>query len=200
MANVDIIKNAVAEGMKDLIRERTIDNISVTDICEKTGLNRRNFYRYFHDKYEVVEWIYYHDYILNTEHYEGWTFWDYFPHITEIIYSDRAYYANAFRYTGQNSFRDCVVRYLVRLIREDYLPCFPTEELYEFYIAHMAGMTFDRFVIWLSDENPMPPEAFAKEFQNWYYLSSLATCSVMEKEPGKREKAISFAADEPSRK
>ena len=55
MANIDIVKNAVAEGTKDLMRSKTIDNISVNEICEKTGLKRRNFYRYFRDKYEVVE-------------------------------------------------------------------------------------------------------------------------------------------------
>ena len=61
LANNDIIKEAVADGMRELMRHKTIDHISVTEICEECNLNRRTFYRYFQDKYEVVDWIYYHD-------------------------------------------------------------------------------------------------------------------------------------------
>ena len=192
MANIDIVKNAVAEGTKDLMRSKTIDQISVHEICEKTGLNRRNFYRYFRDKYEVLEWIYYHDYLLNTEHFEGWSFWDYMPHIAQVLYSDQAFYRNAFLYTGQNSFRACVIRYLTGLLRKDYRPEFASDELFDFYLEHECNMGFDLFVLWLSQEQPMPPEQFVQLFRDLYYRPSKVNCALLEREPQSREGFVPF--------
>lgn len=200
MANLDIIKNAVAEGTKDLMREKTIDRISVSEICGKTGLNRRNFYRYFRDKYEVVEWIYYHDYLLNTQHFEGWSIWDYMPHIAAVLYSDRAFYLNAFLYTGQNSFRTCVIRYLSNILRKDYREEFPTEELFDFYVEHECNMAFDLFVLWLSEEPPRPPEDFVRLFREMFHRTALVHCRLLEREPRKKEGPVPFFPDEPSRK
>ena len=200
MANQDIVKRAVAEGTKDLMRSRTIDLISVNAICEKTGLNRRTFYRYFRDKYEVVEWIYYHDYLLNTDHFEGWSLWDYIPHIAQVLYSDAVYYANALRYTGQNSFRTCVIRYLSKILRGDYRECFPSEALYDFYVAHECNMAFDLFVLWLSEETPMPPEEFVKLFRDLFHRTALTHCRLLAREPQKKENFVPYEPVEPSRK
>ncbi len=200
MANLDIIKNAVAEGTKDLMRSKTIDSISVYEICEKTGLNRRNFYRYFRDKYEVVEWIYYHDYLLNTEHFEGWSIWDYMPHIAQILYSDRAYYINAFLYTGQNSFRACVIRYLKGIFRPDYRPCFSSDAMYDFYVTHECNMAFDLFLQWLSADHPESPEEFVESFRDWYYQTSRVSCGLLERAPKKRENFLPYSPVEPTRK
>lgn len=200
MANIDIVKNAVAEGTKDLMRSKTIDNISVNEICEKTGLKRRNFYRYFRDKYEVVEWIYYHDYLLNTEHFEGWSLWDYMPHIADILCSDRAYYVNAFLYRGQNSFRSCCIRYLREILRRDYRECFSTEEQFDFYVEHVCNMAFDFFVIWLSGEPCLEPAAFVAQFREMFYKPSVVNCRLLERAPMKREGFIPFTPQEPSKK
>ena len=200
MANLDIVKNAVAEGTKDLMRSKTIDQISVNEICEKTGLNRRNFYRYFRDKYEVVEWIYYHDYLLNTEHFEGWSLWDYMPHIARVLYADQAYYRNAFLYTGQNSFRACVIRYLSGLLRGDYRSEFSSEELFNFYLEHECNMGFDLFVLWLSEEQPMPPEDFVQLFRDLYYRPSKRNVQLLERQPQGREGFVPYEPVEPSRK
>lgn len=200
MANLDIVKNAVAEGTKDLMRGKTIDNISVNEICQKTGLNRRTFYRYFRDKYEVVEWIYYHDYLLNTEHFEDWSIWDYMPHIARVLYEDRAYYANAFLYTGQNAFRTCVIRYLSGILRKDYREAFATEALYDFYVEHQCNMAFDLFVIWLTEEDPMPPEDFVRLFRDLFYRPSRVSGALLERAPRKREGFVPFVPVEPARK
>ena len=200
MANLDIVKNAVAESTKDLMRSKPIDQITVNDICKQTGLQRRNFYRYFRDKYEVIEWIYYHDYLLNTEHFEGWSLWDYMPHIANVLYSDRAYYINAFAYTGQNSFRDTVIRYLLEIFRPDYAACFPSEFWFNFYFEHTCNIAFDSFVIWLSSEPCMTPEEFVKHFRDLFYKPAVVSCALIEREPPGREKYVQFAVKEPAKK
>ena len=200
MANRDIVKNAVAEITKELMRSKTIDKISVTEICERAGLQHRNFYRYFHDKYEVVEWIYYHDYLLTAEHYEGWSMWDYLPRMAEIIYSDPQYYANAFRYTGQNSFRDCCFQYLKELLRQDYRGCYDSEEDFVFMAEHEVDLAFDNFVRWLSADPILPPDEFLKKHRKLYYETSRMHCALLEREPPSPVQSVPYEPEEPSRK
>ena len=61
MSDSIITKKALASGLKELIKKKSFDNIIVSDITEICGLNRQTFYYHFHDKYELVNWIYYNE-------------------------------------------------------------------------------------------------------------------------------------------
>ena len=200
MANPEIVKKAIAEGARELMRQQTVDEISVTEICEKVGLSRRNFYRYFQDKFEVVQWIYYHDSLMEVKHYADWTIWDHFPHITETLYSDRAFYRNAFKFKGQNSFRDYCIVYLKEFIAPDYREAFPDEAALDFFIDHVCNMTFDAFVIWLSAEPCMSPEAFADRFTTAFLKTAQVSAELLTRAPGKTSVPVAFDPEEPSKK
>lgn len=64
MSDSTITKRAIADSLKDLTRTKSFDKIGVIDITEKCGINRQTFYYHFSDKYELLKWIYYNDYIL----------------------------------------------------------------------------------------------------------------------------------------
>ena len=59
MAESNITKNALADALKSLMREKNFDKISVLDICEKCNMNRKSFYYHFRDKYDLLNWIFY---------------------------------------------------------------------------------------------------------------------------------------------
>lgn len=63
MANPEATKETLSESMKELMREKPFDRISVNDICENAALSRRNFYRHFTDKFDLLQWTYDHDYL-----------------------------------------------------------------------------------------------------------------------------------------
>ena len=50
MADSNITKNALAASLKNLMREKPFEKISVSDICEACGMNRKSFYYHFKDK------------------------------------------------------------------------------------------------------------------------------------------------------
>ncbi len=47
-----------AQAIKDLIKVVPLDKIAVTDIVTRSGMTRQTFYRYFKDKYDLVNWYF----------------------------------------------------------------------------------------------------------------------------------------------
>ena len=75
MAEQNMTKTALAEALKDLMRKKPFARISVSDICESCGLNRKSFYYHFRDKYDLLNWIFYVDIverIIALEEADAW--------------------------------------------------------------------------------------------------------------------------------
>lgn len=158
-----LAKRALGSSLKQLMKEKPFDKIRVDDICTDAGVSRRNFYRYFPDKYALLNWIYYMDFVMDNEHYQGWVIWDYFPGICTHLYSDRDFYSNAFKVDGQNSFRDFCYERLYPILHNDLHNVFSSEKEEEFYLRRIIYIFFDGFVDWLKSEPCMPPDEYAKK-------------------------------------
>ena len=63
MADSNITKRALALALKELIKTHPIEKISVGNICDVCGMNRKSFYYHFQDKYELINWIYYTEFL-----------------------------------------------------------------------------------------------------------------------------------------
>ena len=58
MAATDSTKKLLAQSLRELMRKRPLNRITVGDICQLCDMNRKSFYYHFHDKYELVNWIF----------------------------------------------------------------------------------------------------------------------------------------------
>jgi len=199
MPNALFTKNAIAEGTKELIRQGSIESITVTEICEKTGMNRRSFYRYFRDKFEVVDWIYYHDSLIDVSHYDGWSIFDYMPRIMESLYSDRRYYVNALKYKGQNSFREYCTQCLRKLIEPHYSDVFTEKGQLDFFTEHLCEMTYDACIAWLSSEPCMPPDEFTAYYGDFLIKSFSVSADLLLRTPKAGKQKITVRHAEPAR-
>lgn len=47
-----------AQSIKELMASQTLDKMTVTDIVKRSGMTRQTFYRYFQDKYDLVNWYF----------------------------------------------------------------------------------------------------------------------------------------------
>jgi probable dihydroxyacetone kinase regulator len=76
MAESILTKKAIVRSLKELANEKPFDKISIGDIAERCGINRQTFYYHFHDKFELLSWIYYNELFLPNM--EGLSFdnWD----------------------------------------------------------------------------------------------------------------------------
>ena len=59
MANSELTKRVLADGIKKVMETKAFDKITVTDITDSCGVSRNTFYYHFQDKYELVNWIFY---------------------------------------------------------------------------------------------------------------------------------------------
>ena len=50
------MKKQLADVLIELMKNMSLDKITVKDIVDKAGVSRQTFYYYFHDIYEVIEW------------------------------------------------------------------------------------------------------------------------------------------------
>lgn len=51
-------KTLLAESLKKLLRQKTLDKITVKEIAEDCGVNRQTFYYNFQDIYDLMDWIF----------------------------------------------------------------------------------------------------------------------------------------------
>ena len=58
MSKIDLrivkTKKLLRKSLVDLLKEKSFDNITITDICNKALINRSTFYSHFNDKYELL--------------------------------------------------------------------------------------------------------------------------------------------------
>ena len=54
----DGMKQQIAQKFTELLMEKPLEQITVKELAEALGISRQTFYYYFHDIYEIVEWIF----------------------------------------------------------------------------------------------------------------------------------------------
>ncbi len=54
---VQFTKEALARTLKDLMKEKKLDDITVKELVERCGVNRKTFYYHFHGIYDLLQWM-----------------------------------------------------------------------------------------------------------------------------------------------
>ena len=55
---MQITKKALADSLKKQMQITPLEKITVNNVVNECGLNRRTLYYYFHDIYDLLEWIF----------------------------------------------------------------------------------------------------------------------------------------------
>ena len=109
-------KNSLASSMKKLMTEKNFAKISITDICDGCGMNRKSFYYHFKDKYDLMNWIFYSDFILLMGTTKCESGWDLARSVCEMFYKDQKFYRSAFKTEGQNSLREYLLESMLPIV------------------------------------------------------------------------------------
>lgn len=104
MANRNITKEALADGLRKLMKEKPFAKITVKDITEYCEMSRNSFYYHFKDKYELVNWIFFSDLSKMAKPYKDpEKLANSFMNVCNCLYRNRDFYLACFQYAGQNS-------------------------------------------------------------------------------------------------
>ncbi|MDD6715832.1 MAG: TetR/AcrR family transcriptional regulator C-terminal domain-containing protein [Firmicutes bacterium] len=151
MADSNATKNALAASMKKLMRKKPFEKISVSDICEDCGINRKSFYYHFRDKYDLVNWIFYVGFIgeLDVNSYDSG--WDMYSDMCKYFYREKEFYNAALKIEGQNSFKDYLIETVSPLAEFFLKDILPHNEDDSFVVAFVTDALLTSLVRWLSD-------------------------------------------------
>ncbi|MEE1114124.1 MAG: TetR/AcrR family transcriptional regulator C-terminal domain-containing protein [Eubacterium sp.] len=164
MPDANITKKALATSMKKLMKDKAFDKISVIDICEGCGMNRKSFYYHFKDKYDLVNWIFYTEFITLASSKSFDSGWDLVKLVVELFYEDRDFYRSALEITGQNSFWD--------YFYESTIPIFSLfiGDLDEDAAKMNTHYISDAFLVimhrWLENDDGTTPEEMVAKMRN----------------------------------
>lgn len=122
-------KRALVASLKELMAEKPLDKITVTDLTEHCGVNRMTFYYHFKDIYDLVEWACVEEAtraLAGKKTYDTWQ--QGFIQIFHAVRENKVFVMNVYRCVS----REQVEKYLVPL----------TDQLIMGVIAERsAGMT-----------------------------------------------------------
>ena len=68
-------KWALANSLKNILQDKNLDKITVSDITDDCGVNRMTFYYHFQDIYDLIDWMLLHDadrILCGKKTYETW--------------------------------------------------------------------------------------------------------------------------------
>lgn len=166
MADSNITKNALAASLKNLMKEKPFEKISVSDICESCGMNRKSFYYHFKDKYDLVNWIFLVDFLgrmnLNSYH----TGWDAVEDICNHFYEDKEFYREALKIEGQNSFYDYVIESIRPLVTFYIQDIYKETEVQNFFVTFFCDAFLSAIMRWLSEGIQMSPGEFVGKLKH----------------------------------
>lgn len=105
-------KRALVASLKELMAEKPLDKITVTDLTEHCGVNRMTFYYHFKDIYDLVEWACVEEAtraLAGKKTYDTWQ--QGFLQIFEAVQENKPFIINVYRSVS----REQVELYLYKL-------------------------------------------------------------------------------------
>ena len=111
----DRTKIMFAEELETMLRSQPLEKIHIVDLCRRCGATPPTFYYHFHDKYELVAWIFLNDMAdICGDKEPGYTP-EVIASILERIESRRIFYSRAYQEHSQNSINRYVQDFNVQL-------------------------------------------------------------------------------------
>ncbi len=160
MPDSGITKKALAQAIKDLMAEVSFSKITVGDICDKCQMNRKSFYYHFRDKYDLVNWIYYTEFVETVHGNSYESGWDLFEDICRYLYNNRSFYVKALEISGQNSFRGYFSEVLEPIIMTYLEEDFPAGKDRSFFAEFFTDAFLISIEKWLSRDSSLPPKEY----------------------------------------
>jgi hypothetical protein len=104
-------KQIFMKSLSNLLGGRSLDDITIQDIITESGFSRQTFYRYFYDKYDLMNQVYSAEYerLLTNVSVDKW--YTVATKLMDSIFANRGFYIHALEVEGQGSMYQYLVEY-----------------------------------------------------------------------------------------
>ncbi len=113
------IKKHLTNAMYNLLKQNRIENITVSMVLKESNISRGTFYRYFRDKYDLMNSYYETNYDVFFKNYDD-TWENIVSGIVFFIYQNKLFFQNAFKAEGQNSYEHFLHEHATAFCRTKY--------------------------------------------------------------------------------
>lgn len=176
MAESIITKKALATSLKDLLETMPFEKVTIADICEGCGMNRKSFYYHFRDKYDLVNWIFDTEFLeiardaLDSNCRFGEKVpmrWRSKRDICDYLYENRIFYQKVLTYRGQNCLADHFREVCYPIFAHRMALTLENVQVPSVMIEFLADAVICAIERWITAKDPIPPQEL---------LSSIRTC------------------------
>lgn len=165
MSDSQITKRALADSMKNLMEKLPMKKISISDIVEGCNMNRQSFYYHFKDKYDLVNWIYYTEFIVTIKDL-SMSSWEILEKVCDYFYENKTFYRNAFEVKGQNSFSEYFNEVLHSILAVHLEDAFKNKKNVNFYATFYADAIRVAIKRWLTEGTKISSKEFVDLIKN----------------------------------
>jgi len=162
MADSQLTKRALSQAMKELMEEIPMEKIRISDITKRCNMNRQSFYYHFKDKYDLVNWIYYTEFVVSIQASLEKSGWELIERICDFFFENRSFYSNALRVTGQNSFSEYFNEVMHTIILPYFDDIFADDPNRDFYATFFADSIRVSITRWLLEGAKILPGEFVR--------------------------------------
>ena len=162
---------ALAESLKSLMTHMPFEKITIRDITDEASVIRTTFYNHFQDKYDLLDWIFYEDYIKPSKQLiENKMLPEAFRLMVRNMEKDKEFLLKAARSDEHSlydvmfrSYMDTVLKALqsMEIHPQDVNPLFTEKLVAEYYARNIT------FIVtkWIETEMVIPSDDVVDLFQ-----------------------------------
>lgn len=165
----DKTKKKIASSMVELVEKKPIDKITITDITVNCDMTRQVFYRYFVDKYDLINWMYEEDCgsIIYTGE-ENFSLKSWIEYIIDLLEDKKSFYVHAIQDDSSKTFENLILdktRFYLKKIIEYKTATELTKQL-EFLIEMTARGLVEMIIFEIEKEMPVKKEILVDWLMN----------------------------------
>ena len=145
-------KIALEASLKELLKKKPFDKITIADLTEDCGISRMAFYYHFKDIYDLVEWACVEDgkkALRDKKTYDTWQ--EGFAQIFEAVLENKPFIMNVYHSVRREKIESFLYKLTYQLIADvveekcfrDHLPETDKQFIADFYKYGFVGIMLD---------------------------------------------------------
>ena len=172
-------KIALEASLKELLKKKPFDKITIADLTEDCGISRMAFYYHFKDIYDLVEWACVEDgkkALRDKKTYDTWQ--EGFAQIFEAVLENKPFIMNVYHSVRREKIESFLYKLTYQLIADvveekcsrDHLPETDKQFIADFYKYGFVGIMLD----WIKNDMREEPKELVDRLAKLLYGSITA--------------------------